>query len=184
VPEPVEDGATFEANARIKALYYAKAAGSRCLAEDSGLEVDALGGRPGVHSARYAGTSGPRDERDRANNEKLLGELAGVASEERAARFVCCMCLADEHGAILAETRGTFEGVIAETPRGDNGFGYDPLLWVPDAGGTSAELSPQEKNARSHRGAAARLMAERISALPMPPPPPGSSQASCRSSRR
>ena len=108
IPEPVEDGTTFQANARIKAVYYAKALGRMCLADDSGLEVDALGSAPGVHSARYAGVDGQRAQRDGANNEKLLAELQGVPAEQRTARFVCAMCLVDDGGSILAETRGTF----------------------------------------------------------------------------
>ncbi len=165
VPEPVEDGDTFEVNARIKAVYYAKAAGRLGLAEDSGLYVDAIDGAPGVHSARYAGRSGSRAERDAANNAKLLQDLAGVPPQERTARFVCAMCLADEDGNVLAETGGTFEGIIADAPRGAGGFGYDPLLYLPDRGCTSAELSSAEKNARSHRGEAARKMAERLAAI-------------------
>ena len=163
-PEPVEDGATFAANARIKAVHYARAAARPCLADDSGLEVDALGGAPGVRSARYAGTGGARADRDRANNEKLLRELAGVPRAARSARFVCAMCLAGAGGAVLAETSGVLEGVIADAPRGSNGFGYDPLLDLPEEGRTSAELAPAEKNARSHRGRAARAMAEAITA--------------------
>ncbi|MCL4197032.1 MAG: RdgB/HAM1 family non-canonical purine NTP pyrophosphatase [Phycisphaerales bacterium] len=162
VPEPVEDGETFEANARLKAVYYARHAQRPCLADDSGLEVEALGGRPGVHSARYAGVGATRGERDAANNAKLLGELRTVPPERRAARFVCAMCLADAAGRVLAETRGEFPGVLIDEPRGTNGFGYDPLLLLPDVGWTSAELSPAEKNARSHRGFAARAMAQRI----------------------
>ncbi len=162
--EPVEDGDTFAANARIKAIHYATATGERCIADDSGLVVDALDGAPGVHSARYAGSGATRAERDRANNDKLLAALAGIRRERRTARFVCAMCLADPDGRVIAETEGAFEGVIADHPRGHNGFGYDPLLHVPDAGCTSAELDPEEKNRRSHRGAAARAMAERIRA--------------------
>lgn len=164
-PEPVEDGDSFLANARIKARGYAAMTGRRCLAEDSGLEVDALDGRPGVHSARYSGAEGDRASRDRANNEKLLAEMAEVPEDERAARFVCAMCVADPDGTIVAESRGTFDGVVATAPRGDNGFGYDPLLWLPDVGKTSAELTPSEKNARSHRGAATRELAERLAAV-------------------
>jgi len=160
--EPVEDGDTFAANARIKAVHYARSARTRCLADDSGLVVDALDGAPGVHSARYAGSGATRDERDRANNEKLLAALDGVPREQRTARFVCAMCLADPDGTIVAETEGTFEGRITDDPRGGHGFGYDPLLYVPDAGCTSAELDPDDKNRRSHRGAAARAMAERL----------------------
>ncbi len=161
IEEPVEDGATFEANARLKALYYAEALGLRegqaCLADDSGLEVDALGGAPGVYSARYAGVGSTREERDGANNAKLLEALRGVPKEERTARFVCAVCVADASGVVF-EARGEFAGVIGASPRGSNGFGYDPLL-VLDDGRTSAELSPSEKNARSHRGDAVRQVA-------------------------
>lgn len=167
-PEPVEDGATFEANARIKAIAYAKATGQSCLADDSGLEVDALGGRPGVHSARYAGVGSSRPQRDAANNAKLLGELEHVPDDRRTARFVCAMCLADPRGTVLAETRGEFPGMIAREPRGTNGFGYDPLLHLPDRQCTSAELTNDEKNARSHRGEATRMMAQRLAQLHRP----------------
>lgn len=163
--EPVEDGETFEANAEIKAVGYAQATGMHCLADDSGLEVDALGGAPGVHSARYAGVDGSRAERDRANNEKLLAAIANVPEDRRAARFVCAMCLAGPDGEVVAETRGTFDGVLTDKPRGENGFGYDPLLYLPDVAKTSAELPSDEKNARSHRGQAARAMADAIAKL-------------------
>ncbi len=165
LPEPEEDGATFEENARLKARYYARHLGALCLAEDSGLEVDALGGAPGVHSARYAGVQGSRAERDQANNERLLRELSGVPAERRGARFVCTLAVADASGSILAEARGHYSGVIAEAPRGTNGFGYDPLLFLPDRGCTSAELSPEEKHARSHRGAALRQLAAELRRL-------------------
>ncbi len=175
IEEPVEDGATFEANARIKALYYAEALGlgegQACLADDSGLEVDALGGAPGVYSARYAGVGDSRPERDGANNAKLLDALKGVDRDKRTARFVCAVCVSGNpshlwEGAgrgsssptVLFEARGEFAGVIGDVPRGSNGFGYDPLL-VLDDGRTSAELSPSEKNARSHRGDAVRQVA-------------------------
>jgi XTP/dITP diphosphohydrolase len=162
LPEPVEDAPTFEGNARIKAQAYAAALGMSVLAEDSGLEVTALGGAPGVHSARYAepfaeGT--PREVRDQANNAKLLAELGRKGDVDRSARFVCAMCLVDASGRVLFETRGTYEGVIIDAPRGENGFGYDPLLLVPALGKTSAELSPDEKNRLSHRGAATRALA-------------------------
>ena len=157
IPEPVEDGATFEANARIKARAYAKALGIAVLADDSGLEVDALGGAPGVHSAYYAGTGANRAERDAANNARLLRELEGVPDGQRGARFVCVLCIARPDGTIEAEARGHFEGRIGHAPHGTNGFGYDPLLVLPD-GRTSAELSSDEKNARSHRGNALRAL--------------------------
>lgn len=166
--EPDETGATFIANARIKAIGYAQQTGMNCLADDSGLEVDALDGRPGVFSARYAGIGSTREERDRANNAKLLDALKDVPIEQRTARFVCAMCLATPEGEILAESIGHFPGLIGhppDIPRGTNGFGYDPLLILPGVGKTSAELPPEEKNARSHRGAAARMMAEQLRAM-------------------
>ena len=163
--EPDETGRTFEANARIKAVAYARATGRTVLADDSGLEVDALGGEPGVDSAVWAGSHGARAERDARNNAKLAERMRGVAADRRAARFVCCMCLADASGRVLAETRGTFEGRIGEVPRGSHGFGYDPWLWLDDAGCSSAELAPEAKNARSHRGHAARAMAAAIRAM-------------------
>jgi XTP/dITP diphosphohydrolase len=164
--EPVEDADSFEGNARLKAVAYARMLERACLAEDSGLEVDALGGAPGVLSARYADAVGTREQRDRANNAKLLRELAKLGAVDRSARFVCALCLVDAHGRVLFETRGTYAGVIAEAPHGEGGFGYDPLLLLPDLGRTSAELSPDEKNARSHRGAATRALAAFLRAHP------------------
>lgn len=175
VPDkPLEDGDSFEANARIKAVYYAQHLGRMCLADDSGLEVDTLNGAPGVHSARFASDEIPeffdlpRSERDVANNRRLLRLLSDVPTDQRTARFVCAMCLADPGGNIRAGSRGSFDGVITDQPRGDNGFGYDPLLYLPDAHCTSAELTPQQKNARSHRGQAARRMAEHLRRLQAP----------------
>jgi XTP/dITP diphosphohydrolase len=170
VPEPVEDQDTFEGNALLKARYYADASGRPCLADDSGLEVDALGGAPGVISARYSGATGGREVVDPANNKKLLDELGDTPADQRTARFVCAVAVAwpnDEHEPI--QVRGTFEGRIitpehAEDPahayagRGANGFGYDPLFWLDEHGCTSAELSPQDKNAISHRGDATRKL--------------------------
>jgi XTP/dITP diphosphohydrolase len=156
--EPVEDADTFEGNARIKASSYARALQLPCLADDSGLEVTALGGAPGVHSAYYAGVGETREERDRANNQKLIAELQKLGAVDRSARFVCALCLADAEGRVLFETRGTFAGVITDVARGDHGFGYDPHLFLPDLGKTAAELSHDEKNARSHRGAATRAL--------------------------
>ncbi len=152
--EPVEDSDTFAGNARIKALSYAQVTGLRCMADDSGLVVDALGGAPGVHSARFAGVGTNREERDKANNLLLLKRLQDVPSELRTARFVCSICIADPDGSIVAESDGTLEGMITVKPEGSNGFGYDPLLYVPDAGMTSAQMLPDEKNLRSHRSAA------------------------------
>ena len=157
--EPDEPGATFEENARIKARYYAAALGEPVLADDSGLEVDALQGEPGVQSAVWAGAEGSRAERDARNNAKLAEAMRGVPAHRRQARFVCTMCVATPDGSVLVETRGEFEGVIADEPRGAHGFGYDPWLWLPDRGVTSAELPPEEKNALSHRGRAVRRLA-------------------------
>lgn len=179
--EPEETGRTFEENAVIKATAYASQTRMLCLADDSGLEVDALAGRPGVISSHYA-TDGretglSRPQRDAANNVRLLRELEGLPPEARSGRFVCVMALASpglksDAGAapaILATTRGTFEGRIGvppAVPRGAAGFGYDPLFLVgPDFARTSAELDPEEKNRLSHRGAAARAMADRLRAL-------------------
>ena len=173
-PEPVEDGETIEANARIKARAYSKMTGRVCLADDSGLEIDALGGRPGVHSARYAAARFPADAaraaRDAANNGLVIEELAGVPALSRSARFVCVLCVASPDGTILAEVRGTFEGRIGEpetdsVPRGGHGFGYDPLFLIaPEFERTGAEMEPAEKNRISHRGRALVLLAEKIGA--------------------
>lgn len=164
VDEPVEDGESFAEIARDKAAYYARATGHWCLADDSGLEVDALEGRPGVHSARFAADRVPaqagRDVIDQANNAKLLELLADVPVERRTARFVCALALAREDGEIVLETRGTVEGVIGRQPRGNNGFGYDPLFLVPDQERTTAELTAAEKSAISHRGQATRAFAK------------------------
>ena len=161
VTVPIEYGETFLENARIKAIHYASKVGVPCLADDSGLEVDALDGAPGVRSARYANSGGTREQIDAANNARLLSQLSYVPDNARTARFVCAMCLASSDGRVLAESRGTFEGRIGREPRGDNGFGYDPLFIIED-GRTSAELSPEEKNARSHRGHATREIAVAI----------------------
>lgn len=164
--EPVEHGSTFEENAAIKAIAYARQTSMTCLADDSGLEIDALGGRPGVISSHYS-TDGretglSRADRDRENNARVLRELEGVAPARRGARFVCCMCLAAPDGRILHRTRGTFEGRIGIPPRvpaGPSGFGYDPLFLVsPDFVRTGAELATDEKNRLSHRARAAAAM--------------------------
>lgn len=169
--EPHETGRTFEENAAIKARGYAAQSGLWCLADDSGLEVDALAGAPGVISSHYS-TGGvetglDRAARDEANNAFLLRKLDGVPPAQRRARFVCVMCVSDPAGQVRLTSRGTFEGRIGlpgEVPRGAHGFGYDPLFVIDD-GRTSAELAPEEKNQRSHRGAAARDMARRLQSL-------------------
>jgi XTP/dITP diphosphohydrolase len=170
-PEPAETAATLEGNARLKASAYARALGQTCLADDSGLEVDALGGAPGVNSAHYAGTGATRDERDRANRDKLVAELRTCGEVSRTARLVCVLCLADPAGKTLFETRGTLEAVVVEEPRGSGGFGYDSLLCLPDLEKTLAELSADELNARSHRGAAARALHAWLLAHPLPREP-------------
>lgn len=171
IHEPQETGTTFEQNATIKAISYAKQLAHVCLADDSGLEIDALQGRPGVISSHYC-TDGrelgmSRAQRDQANNARVMQEMHSIT--HRSARFVCVMCLADSQGRILAQSRGIFEGRIGmpgEVPRGDNGFGYDPLFLLPAPDTRcSAELAPTEKNRLSHRGAAARSMADQLQTL-------------------
>jgi XTP/dITP diphosphohydrolase len=155
-----EDGATFAENARKKATGYARATRLWTLADDSGLVVDALGGAPGVNSARFAGVRAEGTDRkvlDRRNLEKLLSLLEGVPREGRTARFVCHLCLAEPH-KVLLETQGTLEGMITEQPAGTGGFGYDPVFLVPGLGRTVAQLSDDEKNAISHRGNAMRRL--------------------------
>ena len=163
IEEPVEDKDTFAANARLKAIYYARHTGCWALADDSGLEVEVLDGAPGVRSARFAGI--PRD--DKANNAKLIAALRGVPAARRAARFQCAIAVANGKG-VLAEASGVIEGVIVSKARGDNGFGYDPHFLVPELGKTTAELEPAVKNRISHRGralAAIRPELERILSL-------------------
>lgn len=168
-PEIVEDGATFAENARKKARVAGEALGVPALADDSGLETEALGGAPGVYSARYAGEGAG----DAANNAKLLRELAaleadvpqpdGLPAGVRAlsrARFVCALALYDPETGGLTEAEGTVDGWIIDTPRGTGGFGYDPLFWVPAFGRTMAELTTEEKQSISHRGRALAKLAE------------------------
>jgi XTP/dITP diphosphohydrolase len=164
LPPVVEDGSTFEANARKKAEQYSRSVpGALVLADDSGLEVDALAGAPGVHSARYAALDVQNKEPstaesstdDQANNARLLRELADLGESKRTARFVCVIAAARD-GTTLATFRGTAEGVILEAPLGTNGFGYDPLFYFPQIGKTFAQLSAEEKSRYSHRGLAFR----------------------------
>lgn len=156
VVEVKEDGQTFAENARKKALGYAKQTGLWTMADDSGLVVDALGGRPGVKSARFSGEKeSNRQLLDHKNMVKVLGMLEGVPKEKRTARFVCRLCLASPEKELI-ETEGTLEGIIAEKAIGENGFGYDPIFFVPGLNKTVAQLTPEQKNAISHRGNAIR----------------------------
>lgn len=164
--DPVENQPTFAGNAALKARYWSKLTGLRTLADDSGLEVDALNGAPGVYSARYAAAdpSGGRAAQDAANNRKLIAALQGVPPERRAARFRCCLAVADGD-RILATAEGAIEGVIIDDPRGAGGFGYDPHFFVPALGRTTAELPFEHKNRISHRGQALRALREHLARL-------------------
>jgi len=159
LPTVVEDGHTFEENARKKAEQYSLAApGEIVLADDSGIEIDALNGAPGIHSARYAANQphlADENTDDEANNARVLRELRKVPAEKRTGRFVCVLVAARD-GKMLSEFRGVAEGVILDHPRGSNGFGYDPLFYFPQIQKTFAELSAEEKAQYSHRGAAFR----------------------------
>lgn len=159
--DPEENAETFEGNARIKARAAHEVSGRAVLADDSGLEVDALQGEPGVRSARYAGVHGD----DAANNRRLLEKLAGIPDAERTARFVCALVFVDEDGTELT-ARGTVEGRIGYEEKGTEGFGYDPLFLPDDFGGsrTFAEVSQSEKTAISHRGRALNDLKAQIEA--------------------
>ena len=148
LPEVVEDGRTFAENARKKAVEIARHTGAWALADDSGLEVDALGGAPGIRSARWSGGG------DEANNDKLLAELRDVPAAARTARYRAVVAVASPDGRIVAEADGAFEGLIGFERRGSGGFGYDPLFVVPERGCTMAELPSEEKNRISHRAQA------------------------------
>jgi len=160
VPAVPETGDTFEANARAKAVGYARATGRWALADDSGLEVDALGGQPGVRSSRWGGREGD----DRANNETLLRALADHPKETWTARYRCVAALATPE-RVLAVTEGTCEGRITDRPAGTSGFGYDPYFWLPEHGRTMAELAPEEKNRLSHRFRALAAMKQHLEKL-------------------
>ncbi|WP_456844559.1 RdgB/HAM1 family non-canonical purine NTP pyrophosphatase [Cellulomonas sp. P5_C6] len=152
-PEPVEDGVTFAENALLKARALAAFTGLPAVADDSGLAVDVLGGAPGIFSARWAGRHGD----DAANLDLLLAQLADIAAPHRGARFVCAAALVTPDGFEHVET-GTLEGVLADRPRGTGGFGYDPILVPTGETRSCAELTPEEKNAISHRGTAFRAL--------------------------
>ena len=153
----VEDGTTFEENAKIKAVAVQKLTGALVLADDSGLEIDYLNKEPGIYSARYMGEDTPYS----VKNANLISRLAGVPDEQRTARFVCAIAAAFPDGEVLT-TRGTIEGIIGYEERGENGFGYDPIFYLPEYKKSTSELSPEEKNALSHRGRALRQMEEEL----------------------
>ena len=153
IEEPDETGATFEENARLKAVYYANISGMLTAADDSGLEIDALGGAPGVHSARWHGTDYD------FKFQKIRELLAAQGLTTSPARFVCCVALARGR-EVLHETRGTIEGRIAEVPAGTNGFGYDPIFFYPSLGLTLAQLDQDQKSTVSHRGKAFMMLRE------------------------
>ncbi len=159
--EVVEEGDTFAANARAKASEYARRLGCWVLADDSGLEVAALGGQPGVYSARFAGENAG----DAANNARLLQELGDLPLEKRTARYVCHVAVADPTGAIRAECADVCSGRIRFTPAGSNGFGYDPLFEVVELHRTFGELGPTVKSVLSHRGRAMRGIVPKLDAL-------------------
>ena len=153
-----ENGTTFEENAVIKAKAIAELCDDIVIADDSGLEIDALNKEPGVYSARYMG----EDTSYHIKNANLVERLNGVPDEERTARFVCAIAAVMPDGKVL-ETRGTIEGIIGYEERGENGFGYDPIFMLPEYGMSTAELSPEVKNELSHRGKALRLLKEKLS---------------------
>lgn len=174
LPAVAEDGLTFEANARKKAEAYSRyVPGEIVVADDSGLEIDALKGAPGVHSARYAAPDLQNKEPheadantdDQANNARVLRELREVPLKKRTGRFVCVLAAA-RNGSTLAAFRGSAEGIILDAPRGTNGFGYDPLFYFPQIKKTFAELSAEEKSKYSHRGAAFRKFLEWYKTFP------------------
>lgn len=157
VPEIIEDGSTFMENAVKKATTISEYMGVPALADDSGLEVEALGGRPGVFSARYAGMNATDEE----NNTKLIHELQGVPEENRKARFCCALAFVIP-GEEMIQAEGACEGEIILEPRGSKGFGYDPVFFLPELGKTMAELTPEEKNQISHRGKAYRALIRKL----------------------
>jgi len=159
-----ETGTTFAENAELKACAYARASGMLTLADDSGLEIDALGGAPGVYSARFAGPDTSYEERFRL----ILERLSGLPVEQRTARFRCSIAVAEPSGYCRV-VEGVVEGVIADAPRGEHGFGYDPIFLIPELGKTTAELAPEQKNRISHRGRAAHKARVLLANWPFPP---------------
>lgn len=165
IVEVVEDGETFAQNARKKALGYASQTGQLTIADDSGLVVDAIDGAPGVKSARFSGAKDAnRGLLDHKNMKKVLELMDSVADEDRSGRFMCCLCVA-KPGEVIFEADGSLEGMIIRAELGDDGFGYDPIFYVPSKGKTVAQMSALEKNAISHRGNALRKLKALISEL-------------------
>ena len=164
--DPIEDtlelAETFEGNARRKAEHFARRSGLPTVADDSGLEVFALGGAPGVRSRRWADAAGSGEEIDAANNAELLRRLRGAPAQRRRARYRCVLVLLSEAGAMPQVFEGVATGSILEEPRGNGGFGYDPLFLSDDLGRTFGEATPEEKDAVSHRGRALRALAEAL----------------------
>jgi XTP/dITP diphosphohydrolase len=161
LPSPEETGDSFLANAMLKARHAQHSSGCAAVADDSGLEVDALNGAPGIYSARYAG----KEADDEANNRKLIQALKGVDPAQRRARYRCALVFvagAADSAPLIAEA--SWEGVILDAPRGSGGFGYDPYFWLPELGQTAAELPAEQKNALSHRGKAMRALRDRLQA--------------------
>ncbi len=158
-----ETGTTFQENAELKALAYARASGLLSLADDSGLEIDALGGAPGVYSARFAGEDTSYEERFRI----IFEQLSGLPVEKRTARFRCVITIAEPSG-YHRSVEGSIEGVITDVPYGLNGFGYDPIFLVRELGKTTAEIPPEQKNKISHRGRAALLARVLLEGWPLP----------------
>jgi XTP/dITP diphosphohydrolase len=167
LPSPEETGLTFLANATLKARHVARLSGAAAVADDSGLEVDVLGGAPGIYSARYAG---PRAD-DAANNAKLMSALQGVPLETRRARYRCALVFIEAADARPRVAEAAWEGFILDAPRGAGGFGYDPYFWLPELDQTAAELTPEEKNRLSHRGRAMRVLRELLAQPEVPGSP-------------
>jgi XTP/dITP diphosphohydrolase len=159
LPSPPEPGPSFLANATLKARHAANSSGLPAVADDSGIEVEALGGAPGIYSARYAGIGAD----DAANNAKLMAALKDLPQEQRRARYRCVLVFAEpKQDAVPLVAEATWEGYILDAPRGAGGFGYDPYFWLPELGMTAAELGPEEKNRLSHRGKAMRALRESL----------------------
>jgi XTP/dITP diphosphohydrolase len=159
LPSADETGASFLENALLKARHAAALSGCAAVADDSGLEVDALGGAPGIYSARYAGAAGG----DQANNAKLMSALRGVPRDKRQARYRCALAFVESaHDAAPLAAEADWEGFVLDAPQGTGGFGYDPYFWLPELAKSAAELAPAEKNRLSHRGKAMRALRRQL----------------------